>query len=123
MAGSSLRILVIEDHLPLGRFITAALATAGCAVVGPVTDHASALDAARHLPLDLALMDRMLRGEETLAIADTLAERGIPCLWMSGYPRSTLPERFRESAFLEKPFTMDALLDAVRAVAGGSLPA
>jgi hypothetical protein len=42
---------------------------------------------------------------------------------MSGYPRSTLPERFRESAFLEKPFTMDALLDAVRAVAGGSLPA
>jgi len=120
MAASSLRILVIEDHPPLGRFITAALAGAGWVVVGPVTDHASALDAARHQPLDLALMDRMLRGEETLAIGDALAERGIPCLLMSGYPRSTLPERFQNSPFLEKPFTMDMLLDAVRAVVGGS---
>jgi DNA-binding response OmpR family regulator len=120
MADSSLRILVIEDHLPLGRFITAALATAGCAVVGPVTDYASALDAARHLSFDLALMDRMLRGEETLAIADALAERGIPCLWMSGYPQSALPERFQQSPFLEKPFTMDTLVDTVRAAVGGS---
>ena len=117
---ATLRILVVEDHRPLGRFITAALATAGCAVVGPVTDRASALDAARHLPLDLAVMDRMLGGEETLAIADALAERDIPFLLMSGYPRSTLPERFRGSPFLEKPFTMNTLLDAVRAVVGGS---
>jgi DNA-binding response OmpR family regulator len=120
MATASLRILVIEDHPPLGRFITAALATAGWAVVGPVTDHVSALDAARRQPLDLAVMDRMLGGEETLAIADALAERGIPCLLMSGYSRSTLPERFQDSAFLEKPFTMDTLLDAVRAVVGRS---
>src|SRR6266851_3781563 len=111
-----LRILVIEDHPPLGRFITAALVTAGCAVVGPVTDPVAALDAARRLPLDLALMDRMLGDEETLAIADALAERGIPCILMSGYPRSTLPARFQDSPFLEKPFTMDTLLDAVRAV-------
>jgi DNA-binding response OmpR family regulator len=120
MAASSLRILVIEDHAPLGRFITGALASAGWAVIGPVTDHVAALDAARRQPLDLALMDRMLGGKETLAIADALAERGIPCLLMSGYPRSTLPERFQGSPFLEKPFTMDTLLDAVRAVVGGS---
>ena len=120
MAASSLRILVVEDHVPLGRFITAALAGAGWAVVGPVTGHVAALDAARHQPLDLALMDRMLGGEDTLAIADALAERGIPCLLMSGYPRSTLPARFQDSPFLEKPFTMDTLLDAVRAVIGAS---
>ena len=62
----------------------------------------------------------MLGGEETLAIADALAERGIPCLLISGYSRSTLPERFQDLPFLEKPFTMDTLLDAVRAVVGGS---
>ena len=119
MATATLRILVIEDHPPLGRFITAALSGPGWAVLGPFTDHASALDAARRLPLDLALIDRMLQGEETLVIADTLVERGIPCLFMSGYPRSTLPERFRDFPFLEKPFTMDALVSAVRATVGG----
>ncbi len=118
MAVAGVRILVIEDHPPLGRFIAAALASAGWVVVGPVTDHASALDAARHKSLDLALIDRVLRGEETVAIADVLANRGIPCLLMSGYPRSTLPEPFSDFPFLEKPFTMDALLGAVRAAVG-----
>jgi len=119
MAAAALRILVIEDHAPLGRFITAVLSSQGWAVVGPLSDHASALDLARRLPLDLGLMDRTLRGEETLAIADTLAERGIPSLLISGYQRSTLPGHFRDFPFLEKPFTMDALVNAVRAAVGG----
>ena len=119
MIASTLRILVIEDHHPLGRFITGALETAGWAVVGPIAEHAEALDAARRLPIDLALMDRMLQGEDALAIADVLAERAIPCLLMSGYPRSTLPERFRDGPFLEKPFNMETLREAVRAVVGG----
>ena len=120
MAVAALRILVIEDHPPLGRFIAAAVASVGWAVVGPVTDHASAMDAARRLALDLALIDRMVGGEETAAITDVLAERGIPCLLMSGYPRSTLHKRFRDFPFLEKPFPMDALLGAARAAVGGS---
>lgn len=122
MNASNLRIMVIEDHPPLGRFIAAALEAAGWAVVGPIVDHASArdaLDAAPRQPLDLVLMDRMLGGTETFAIADALAGRAIPFLLMSGYPRSSLPERFRDGPFLEKPFTMETLLDAVRALAGG----
>ena len=119
MPNVALRILVIEDNAALGRFIAAALVNAGWVVLGPITGHDLAMDAARHLMFDLALMDRMLRGADALAIADALSARGIPCLVMSGYPRSTLPERFRDFAFLEKPFTMDALLGAVRAAAGG----
>jgi DNA-binding response OmpR family regulator len=119
MIAATLRILVIEDHTALGRFITAALETAGWSVVGPIGDHAAALEAARSHPIDLALMDRMLQGTETLTIADVLSERAIPFLLMSGHPRSTLPERFRDGPFLEKPFTMDRLLDAVRVAVGG----
>jgi len=119
MAAATFRILVIEDNPALGRFISVALEAAGWAVFGPAADRASAMDEARRLPLDLALIDRLLHGEDTLAIADTLTERGIPCIFISGYPRSTLPERFREVPFLEKPFTMAALLAAVRAALGG----
>ena len=114
---ASLRILVVEDHAALGRFIAAALEAAGWAVLGPMSDQAEAMEAARRSEFDLAVMDRLLRGEEAFAIVDVLEERGIPCLLVSGYSRSTLPERFRDLPFLEKPFTMDALVDAVRAAA------
>ena len=115
MARAALGILVVEDHPALGRFIIATLEAAGWSVLGPVSDHAEAIDAARRMPLDLAVMDRVLRGVETLPIAEILAERGISCLLVSGYARSTLPERFQGLPFLEKPFTMEALLAAVRA--------
>ena len=76
--------------------------------------------ATRSEAFDLIVMDRSLRGEDVLAIADVAAERGIPCLLVSGYQRSTLPARFKDHRFLEKPFTMDELLGAVRAVIGSS---
>jgi DNA-binding response OmpR family regulator len=104
---AALRILIVEDHPALGLFIAATLKTGGWMVVGPVTDFEAAMDSARRLPLDLALMDRLLRGKETLPVADVLAERGIPCVLIRGYPRSTLPARFRDYPFLEKPFTID----------------
>jgi DNA-binding response OmpR family regulator len=113
------RILVIEDHPALGRFVRAALQDVGWVVVGPIADHASAMQAARHLTFDLALLDRMLRGQETFAVADALATRGGPCVLMSGYPRSTLPARFRDWPFLEKPFSAEALVCAARDALGG----
>jgi DNA-binding response OmpR family regulator len=112
------RILVVEDHAALGRFIGAALATAGWVVVGPFNEYASAMDAARRTPLDLAVLDRLLGGEETFAILDVLFERGVGCLLISGHPREALPERYRDFPFLLKPFTMSALLGALRALAG-----
>ena len=114
MAEAVLRILVVEDHGPLRHFLSAALTNAGWTVCGPSGSIAAALDAARRWPLDLAVVDRSVAGEDTFAVVDALAERGIPCLLVSGYSRSLLPERFRNLPFLEKPFTMQALLSAVR---------
>ena len=121
MASEPCQILVIEDYVPLGHFIKRALDGAGWAVVGPITEYAAAMVAARQLPLSLVVMDRMLQDQETFTIADAVTGRGIPCLMISGYPRATLPQRFQDLPFLAKPFTMEALFDAVRvAVRGGS---
>lgn len=109
------RILVVEDHAALGRFIAAALRSAGWLVSGPIADREQALAAALQLRVDLCLMDRQLRNGEVFAVADALIARRIRCLFVSGHARQTLPERFRTLPFLEKPFTMEELLDAVRA--------
>jgi CheY-like chemotaxis protein len=117
-----LRILVIEDHAALGRFVRAALQGVGWVVVGPIADPAAALEAVRQQEFDLALLDRMLRGGETLAVADALSARGVPCVLMSGYPRSTLPPRLRDWPFLEKPFSAEALIAAARDALDGGAP-
>ncbi|MGE5268758.1 MAG: response regulator [Thiohalocapsa sp.] len=114
MAERVLRILLVEDHGPLGRLIATALRHAGWIVSGPLADPAEAVAAAQQLPLDAAVLDRRLGGEETFGIAEALAQRRIPCILISGYPRSTLPVRFQALPFLEKPFAIEALLAAVR---------
>ena len=115
----ALRILVVEDHAELARFITAVLSTAGCVVLDPVSDYDEALAAAGERAFDLAVIDRMLRGREATAIVDLLTARRIPVLLISGYARSLLPQRLQNLLFLEKPFTPQALLDAVSAAAQG----
>jgi DNA-binding response OmpR family regulator len=117
MTDSGRRILVIEDHPALGRFIAATLSKAGWAVVGPVADRAAAIEAARGGRLDFAVMDCVLQNGDTFDVADQLAQRGVRLLLMSGFSRASLPYRFRDVPFLEKPFSMDALLDAVREAA------
>jgi DNA-binding response OmpR family regulator len=119
VAEAALRILVVEDHAALGRFITEVLTAAGYGVIGPMANQSATLEALARASIDLAVVDRRLHGEETSAICEALAVRGIGCLLISGYPRLSLQERFRDLPFLEKPFTMEELVAAVNAVTAG----
>lgn len=119
LTDAAFRILVIEDHAALGRFITASLSSVGWTVVGPVADNVSAMQAVHRRQFDFAVLDRMLRGEEAFAVAEALLASGLPFLLISGYERSTLPQHLRGVPFLLKPFTTPALLAAIRAAAAG----
>lgn len=114
-----LRILVVEDHAPMARSMVAALTAAGW-IAEAVGELAAALDAARQSPIDLAVIDRSIRGESAFGIIDALQTRGLPCLLVSGHPRSTLPQQYRHLAFLEKPFAMRDLVAAVKTIANPS---
>jgi DNA-binding response OmpR family regulator len=117
VAETASRILVVEDHAAMGRFIAVVLTGAGWQVIGPIDNHASAIDAVRRRQFALAVMDWMLRGEEAVAVVDAIIARDIGCLLISGYAHSIMPERFRSLPFLQKPFTREALLETVSAVA------
>ena len=117
MRGAALRVLVIEDHVALSRFIAAALTFGGLTVTGSVGDQALALVAIRQDSFDIAVLDWTLRGEEAVAIIDALHGRGIPFLLISGHALSHLPQHLREVPFLQKPFTASTLLEAIAAIA------
>ena len=62
----------------------------------------------QRLRLDGAVLDVNLGGELSFPIAVTLAERGIPFLFLTGYDDlSVMPEEFRTVQRILQPFDFD----------------
>lgn len=110
LAGS--RVLIVEDEYYLADDARSALSGVGAEVLGPVAsvEEARALIQA-DARIDGVLLDVNLRGEMAFEVADTLASRGIPFAFVTGYDRAALPERFSATASLQKPVRTEQLVD------------
>lgn len=85
MAVETRRILLVEDEALVAMLVEDALIEQGHVVTGIADTHAVALALADADRPDLALCDvRLARGDCGLGVATALAERGIPCLFLSG---------------------------------------
>lgn len=107
------RILVIEDEVLLSMDIETSLMDAGYRVIGP----AGTIEAAKRLisdgQCDAALVDANLGGQPVDELADSLARERIPFAFVTGYGRDALPQDFRQSMLLGKPFSPEQLLSVV----------
>ena len=118
-----LRILVVEDKFLVADTICEVLADRGCDVVGPVPSLEQGWKLALEEALDGAVLDVNLSGELSFPLADALAKRSIPFLFLTGYDdRSAVPEEFRAAHRMSKPFDFEALVAAVRERFGARLP-
>jgi len=115
---TGLNILLVEDEAYIALDVRELLRQTKCRVVGPFVDVATALAAIEEGDIDCAILDINLGAEHTLYLADVLADRGVPFLWMSGYDAMILPERHRDRPFLAKPFASDELYAAVSEAVG-----
>ena len=98
------RILVVEDEYMLADEVAKELAKAGAVVVGPVGTVTGALQVLEtEADIDGAALDINLRGEMAYVVAETLAERGIPFVFMTGYDACHIPPRFEGVPRCEKP--------------------
>ena len=80
-----LRILLVEDEALVAMLVEDALVAQGHVVTGIADTRADALALADADRPDLALCDvRLAQGDCGRGVATTLAERGIPCLFLSG---------------------------------------
>lgn len=104
------RILVVEDEYPLAEDLRRYLVLAGAVVVGPAPrlSRAQALieSGAR---IDAAVLDINLAGTPVFPVAEALAARGVPFLFVSGFDRSTLPPSLSEHPLLQKPVDFETL--------------
>jgi DNA-binding response OmpR family regulator len=107
---SGRRILIAEDGFALATVLETALSTLGCQVVGPVARIEDGLALACEGPLDGALLDVSLGGEEAYPLADALLGRSVPVILVTGRTRNELPERYQVLPIMPKPFDMPSLV-------------
>ncbi len=92
------------------------IADQGHQPVGPAMrlDHAMTL--AREEALDAALLDVNLGDAKSFPAAEILRERGVPLLFLTGYGAGGLPEEWKASPTLEKPFEPHHLTGALKSL-------
>lgn len=106
-----LRILVVEDEFVLALAFEQALEAAGCEVVGPVGHLRQAEAAARESRLDGAILDFKLHGERASTVAEALLRAGVPVVFATASSEGELPLTLRDVPRLQKPFSLQHLLD------------
>lgn len=68
-------------------------------------------------PVDMAFIDIDLTDGKTHQLAKMLQDRNVPVVFVSGSPRSELPECLRKAPFVPKPFSHATLGRAIARVA------
>jgi len=108
------RVLLVEDEFLLSAVLSADLQEAGYDVLGPCATVAAAMDAVQSESLDGAILDINLRGELVYPVAEELARRRIPFMFLSGYAVINMPESFRGHTRLAKPAELPVLLREIQ---------
>jgi CheY-like chemotaxis protein len=112
------RILLVEDEMAIALMLEDLLSSLGYDVVGPVGRVREAIALVEREAMDAALLDVNLGGEKVYAVADTLAARDIPFVFVTGYGAAGLPAPYRDRPSVPKPFKRRALALALAAVCG-----
>jgi DNA-binding response OmpR family regulator len=110
------RILVVEDEAMIALLVEDMVLDFGSEVVGPAAKMDEALRLASQADLDAAILDVNVGGEVVFPVADLLRGRGVPIIFATGYGAGGLPSRFENVSTLTKPFSYEALAEALRTV-------
>jgi two-component sensor histidine kinase/CheY-like chemotaxis protein len=103
------RVLVVEDEALVAMFMRDILGELGFSVVGPYNRLADAAAAVKAKGFDAAVLDINLDGQSVYTIADLLAERGIPFVFVTGYGTESIDARFAAVPVLQKPIERHVL--------------
>ncbi len=123
--GGTERVLVVEDEPDLRRLVTRVLASHGYTVTESANGReALELCAATRDHIDLVITDVVMPEMSGREFSERLAEVGCSAklLYMSGYTDDEILRRGvldPNVAFLQKPFSVEALLHAVRRALAG----
>ena len=116
---SRLRVLVVEDEAIVSMMLVDMLGDLGHEVVGTATRLDEALRLAATAELDVAMLDLNLAGQQTYPVAEALRARGLRFVFATGYGEDGLPDAWRGTPTLQKPFLMHDLEQVLAQASAG----
>jgi CheY-like chemotaxis protein len=99
-----LRVLVVEDEMMVAMLMEDLLEGFGCTIVGPAASITNALLLIANEALDGAMLDLNLAGHSVYPVANELARRDIPFIFVTGYGDQELSGDYNNRPRLPKPF-------------------
>jgi CheY-like chemotaxis protein len=81
-----------------------------------------ALAAAQQAEFDVAILDVNLNGQPITPVVEVLIGRGLPFVFATGYGQHGVPDAYRNTVTLQKPFQAEALAQALDAIALKATP-
>jgi PAS domain S-box-containing protein len=103
------RVLLVEDEALVAMMIQETLIEFGFQVLGPVSTASEALAAARERHIDAAVLDINLGDGLVYTVAEILAKRGVPFVFVTGYDAESIDSRFSGIPVLQKPVERESL--------------
>ncbi len=107
------RVLVVEDEYLIRMLLEDMLADLGYEIAAAVGTLAEATELAATAEFDVAILDVNLDQQEIYPVADILAKRGLPFVFVTGYGEGSLREPYRGRPALQKPFQSERLKTAL----------
>jgi two-component SAPR family response regulator len=108
-------VLIVEDEPVIAENLAFEFAENGAKVIGPVASVKAALDVIENTNLDGVTLDIKLMGEMAFSVADVLAGRDIPFVFLTGYDAGAVPASHAKVHRLEKPVTPEVVRRALEA--------
>jgi DNA-binding response OmpR family regulator len=105
--------LLVEDEMLVSLLIEDVLFDAGCVIVGPFDRVPDGIRAARAEYIDVAILDVNIAGIKVYPVAEILAAREIPFLFLSGYGQQALPADRPDWRACNKPFKPAELVETL----------
>jgi DNA-binding response OmpR family regulator len=106
-------ILIVEDEYFIASDLKKALAAEGAHIIGPVGDLVGGLRLAESGNVDVAILDVNLAGSNSYPLADSLADRNTPYIFLTGYDGWSMPEEYRNIPRISKPFCVTQVVQII----------
>ncbi len=117
------RVLIVEDNPLIALELEEMLRERGLAIAGTARSLDAALALAASERIDVALLDVNVGRQKIDPVANLLASRSCPFVFLTGYGRTGLPEAHSSCAIVGKPFDAEQIIGALRdELARGSRP-
>jgi CheY-like chemotaxis protein len=111
-------IFIVEDETMIRMMVVDMLEDLGYTVAAEAGELDAALALSATTNFDIAILDVNVNGRIILPVAEAIRARGLPVIFATGYGAHGLPDQFKDTPTLQKPFQMDILAKTIEDALG-----